>query len=313
MLKSFKFVFLTCFVAVVAVSAQVIPVTAEEIVKKTEIQRSAYISEFRNLLSEETKTFETFGSSGDVKKKRTIKSVFVVYQLSKDENQTAEYRNVVAVDGKQLDKAEQRAKDFFEKIANVESTKKELERIGDESSRFDIEISLTGLTLFQAIVLAENMRPYFEFKLDGTEKIEGNDVYVVDYRQIKESPYIIINSNNNKNDGKLTLNQDANLDGKRELSMRINGKFYIDAKTFRVRRETQSSWVKPRDFEKALLLSEKLFDYQDSSFGILTPRKISHTEYKLSKKGFSTKQVRVTFDYEQFTKPDVDVNSSEVK
>ena len=315
MLRFAKTVLCACFGIVLAsgVSGQTAQPAVEEIVKQAGVQRLAYVSEFRNLLSEETKTFETFDKSGKVKKKRMVKSVFVIYQLSKDEKQIAEYRNVISVDGKPLEKTEQRAQDFFEKIASVESTKKELERIQDESSRFDDDISMEGFTLFQSAPLAENLRPFFDFKLEGQEMIDGAMVYRVSYRQVRDSPYVLINSKDDGTSDKLTLNYSSDFKPGENLNQRLAGTLWIDGETFQTRREIRSISVKPKDFDVPIILAENIFEYQNSDFGILTPRKISYTEYRVDRNKPSAKQIQVTFDYERFTRPDVDVKSGDVK
>ncbi|MEJ7847638.1 MAG: hypothetical protein WKF92_06085 [Pyrinomonadaceae bacterium] len=315
MLKSWKFAYLTIvFIAFATIaSGQIKPVAVEEIVKNADIQRLSYVAEFRNLLSEETKTFEEFDKKGEPKKQRIVKSIFVIYQLSKDENQIAEYRNVVAVDGKPVEKTEQRAQDFFERIASIESTQKELQRIQDESSRFDGDMSIEGFTLFQSAPLAENLRPFFEFTLEGQETIDGLPTYRIAYKQIRDSPYILINSKKDGENGRLTLNYSADTRENENLNQRLKGKLWIDVETFQTRREIRTLSVKPKDFQTMTILAENSFEYQKSDFGILTPRKITYMEYRLNKNQPAAKQIRVTFDYEKFTKPNVDVNSSEVK
>ena len=315
MLKSWKFAYLTIvFIAFAAVaSGQVSPMAIEEIVKKADIQRLSYVAEFRNLLSEETKTFDEFNKKGEPKKQRSVKSIFVIYQLSKDENQIAEFRNVVAVDGKPVEKTEQRAQNFFERIAGVESTQKELQRIQDESSRFDGDISIEGFTLFQSAPLAENLRPFFEFTFEGEEMIDGLPTYRIAYKQIRDSPYILVNSKKDGENGKLTLNYSADIKENENLNQRLTGKLWIDAETFQTRREIRTLSVKPKDFPTTTVLAENIFEYQKSDFGILTPRKITYMEYRINRNQPATKQMSVTFNYEKFTKPDVEVNSPEVK
>ncbi len=73
------------FVLVSSVTGQAPPITIDEIISKADAQRRVYVDEFRNLLSEETKTIETFDKKGRAKKSRLVKSIFIVYQLSKDE------------------------------------------------------------------------------------------------------------------------------------------------------------------------------------------------------------------------------------
>jgi len=289
-------------------------VTLDEILNKAAEQRKAYIDEFKNLLSQETKTFEIYDKKGEVKKRRRVISTFIVYQLSKDDKSIAEYRNVVSVDGKRLDSTDKRAQDFFEQITKVESSKKELEKLDDEGSRFDEEISLNLFTLYQSVALAENLRPYFEFKIDGKETSAGGDVYVVSYQQVKESPYIITDAKKESSDGKLTLKYDVDLNGGRDVNARLRGKFWIDANTFQVWREERVLTLQPVNFPVPVVFAENTFEFNKSDFGILTPRKISYTQYQLDKKDSNArKEATVTFEYEKFTKPDVEVKSSEVK
>lgn len=87
--------------------------TINEIVRNAAEQRNAYVEEFKNLLSRETKTFEIYDKKGSVKKRRVVVSNFIVYQLDNDDKRIAEYRNVVSVDGKQLDNTDKRAQDFL--------------------------------------------------------------------------------------------------------------------------------------------------------------------------------------------------------
>src|SRR5215210_4006162 len=67
--------------------------TLQEIIDKAEAQTRVYVETFKNLLSEERKTFEIYDKRGEVKKRRSVVSTFIVYPLSKDENQITEFRN----------------------------------------------------------------------------------------------------------------------------------------------------------------------------------------------------------------------------
>src|SRR5688500_17805961 len=78
------------------------PLSLEAILNGSAERRETYINEFKNLLSEETKTFSIYDKKGAVKKTRTITSTFIVYQLSKNEKSIAEFRNVTAIDGKKV-------------------------------------------------------------------------------------------------------------------------------------------------------------------------------------------------------------------
>ena len=136
-------------------------------------------------------------------------------------------------------------------------------------------------------------------------------VHRIAYKQVRDSPYILINSKKDSENGKLTLNYSA--DVKENANQRLSGMLWIDTATFQTRREIRTLTIKPEDFEVPTILAENLFEYQKSDFSILTPRRITYTEYRLTKNQPAAKQISVTFIYEKFTKPDVDVNSTEVK
>ena len=289
-------------------------ISLDEIIRNAAEQRNAYVEEFKNLLSQETKTFEIYDKKGQVKKRRLVVSNFIVFQLENDDKRIAEYRNIVSVDGKQLNNTDKRAQDFFEQITKAGSSQKQLEKLDMEGSRFDEEISLSLFTLYQSVSLAENLRPFFEFKLDGKETLAGGDVYVLSYQQVKESPYIITNAKKEPVDGRLTLKYDVDFNGGRDVNPRLLGKYWIDANTFQVWREQRVLTLQPKGFSAPVVFAENVFEFQKSDFGILTPKKISYTQYRLEKKDlFARKEASVNFEYDKFTKPDVEVNSGEVK
>lgn len=275
-------------------------------------QRKAYINEFKNLLSEETKISETYNKDGESKKRRAIVSTFVVYQPSADANAVGEYRNVVSVDNKKIDNADKRAQDFFEEIAKIQNSQKELERIEKEGSRFDDDISLNLFTLYQAVALADNLRPYFEFKIEGSEKAGDRNLLLVSYRQTRESPYVLTGKKNPPPDGKLAVAYDVDFDG--DANGRLRGKMWIDSQNFQVWKEQREFTVQPEGFAAPVVFAETTFEYQPSSFGILTPRRIAYREYEVSKKTtVPRKTLGITFTYDKFTRPDVEVKSADVK
>lgn len=282
----------------------------ETIIAGAAEQRDTYINEFKDLLSQETKTFEIFDKDGAPKKKRTVVSTFIVYQSPRN-NSVGEFRNVISVDGRRVENADKRAQDFFEDISKVDRSYQEWARIEKEGSRYDETLSINGLTLFQAVVLAENIRPAFEFNLEGTGSIEGRPVYIISYRQTKESRYISTDPGRMVNDGKPELVYDIDLPEK--AAARVSGRFWIDAETFQVRKEerrltTQTAETQP------VPAAETTLEYQNSPFPILTPKRLVFTQFRPTKtpRG-SRKELSVTFSYENFTKPDVEVKSSEIK
>src|SRR5687767_16030278 len=67
----------SCLLLTASTSAQELtnPAT-DEIVRRASAQLSVYVQTFKNLLSEETKTFEIYDRKGAVKKRRVVHSTF---------------------------------------------------------------------------------------------------------------------------------------------------------------------------------------------------------------------------------------------
>ncbi|HEX8638236.1 MAG TPA: hypothetical protein VF692_09250, partial [Pyrinomonadaceae bacterium] len=77
------FILLTSVFAYAQNSAPTAPMTPpslETILSESQKQSEAYRESFRNLLAEETKTFEEFDKNGALNEKTTVKSNFLVYQ-----------------------------------------------------------------------------------------------------------------------------------------------------------------------------------------------------------------------------------------
>jgi hypothetical protein len=313
-LDKFHAITLTTILLFAAAVATAQRPSAEDIVSRASQQVSTYIDTFRNLLSEENKTFEIYGKSGDVKKRRTVISTFIVYPLTSDQNRIAEFRNVTEVDGKKLNDSDTRAQDFFKKIVASGSSQKELERLEKESSRYDEDVAISGMTLFQSPVLAPEMRPSFQFRLDGNEQVGGVDCYVISYTQTKPNPDVLVNSNKGDNGSTYRQFYDVDVDSNGDLNPRIDGKLWIDAATFQIRREIRRLTLQPAGSSSPIIAVTDEFEYQPSQFGILTPKLIRHTQYAVKTRSASSqKQVVVSMEYGNFTKPDVEVKSAEVK
>lgn len=299
---------ITIFTEITIIGQNNDAVSTEDLVGRAARRSQVYLETFKNLLSEETKTFEIYDKQGGVKKQRKVESTFLVYQLARGDGQVAEFRNVVAVDGKKLRNTDERAKDFFEKVVSSESSQKELDRIRDESSRYDEDFAINGLTLFQAIALNHDLRPAFTFTVIGTETISGIKTIVIAFEQTGSNRSITVN-------GTGANNYDIEIDGeKSELNPRIRGKLWLDEETLNIRREVRERTIRPQGWDRSVVVAEDNFEYGDSEFGILTPKKIVHVQHVIKLKERSArKDAKVEFVYGRFTKPDVEVKSSEVK
>jgi len=280
----------------------------ETILSEAEKQTVKYRETFTDLLAIETKTFEKFGKSGETKDKTVIESNFFVYQSSKDGKTSSELRNVIKVDDEPVPESQARADRFLAELQKTSTVEKELEKIQDEGLRYDNTFKISGLTLFEAIALFDNLRSVFDFKLLGTETYQGREVYVVTYQQTRKSPFITVNEKKSKLQG-IKADYDVSLPGSlKKTNTFLRGKLWIDAQTFQIWREERQLAVQTA---APVVAQETVFEYQPSEYEILVPKKITFTENNLKKTNgneFSaTKNTRVSFDYSKFRKTSVDV------
>jgi hypothetical protein len=226
-------------------------------------------------------------------------------------------RNVVRVDGKEVPNSQKRSDLFFAELEKTSTVESELEKIQKESSRYDKTLEITRLTLDEGVALSENLRPFFDFKLAGTENYQGAEVYVINYQQTKKSPYITLNENAAPDDK--TSGADGGGGGQRlDFSFELpgalkgapgmlRGKMWIDAKTFQIWREERELTVQAGE---PLVVLKTTFDYQSSEYGILVPKQIlltSNTIRKASNQFVAVKDMNVIFDYSRFRKTNVDI------
>lgn len=269
-----------------------------EIIDKASKQSSHYTNTFKNLIAEESKTIEVFDENGNIEKRRKIVSTFIVYQLANNAAEPTEFRNVLSVDGKPIKGAEKRARRFFEKIVSAESSEKEHQKLNKESLRYDKYLSLSGFTISKAIALSENLIPFFDFEITGKENFNGRDVFVLSYKQLRESPDIKFNASS----------KDI------ELNARLSGLLWVDAETFQIWREESRVTIQPEIFDQPVTSSEWTYEYQKSDFGILTPKKITYTNYAVkARQKTSVKDASLTLEYSKFSRPDATIESAEVK
>lgn len=286
--------------------------TKEEILDSIDAGAKTYIETFKNLLADETKTFELYGKNGEVKKKRIVQSNFIVFPLMKAEGQVVEFRNVTSVDGKKIGDSDKRASDLIAKLASAETSDSELNRLRDESSRHDLDIAISGMTLFQALAVDKGLRDSFEFIIRPAAA--GASTLTIEYRQVKDTPDISVNSTASRPVGRAGLNYDIDIDKEMPLTARLNGTIVVDSAASKIISETRNVTVQPEKFAAPVTVVEDRFEYQDGAFGIFTPKHITHTQYMVSTRDMrAVKQLMVTFDYGNFSRPGVEVKAGEVK
>ena len=296
-----------CTVAAFAQAAVSPSPEVASIVREAAKQRENYRESFKNLIAVETKTSTKFDKSGAAGKSNVVESDFLVYQSSKDQNSIAELRNVTKVDGKTLPDSQKRSDELFAELKKTATKKKELERIQAEGSRYDKNFEISGVTISEAVTLAPKLQSAFDFTLDGTENIDNKQVYVVSYRQTKPNSLITLNSKNGgNNDEGVEFSLDLPGAFKKKDAF-LRGKLYIDAQTYRIRREIREVFVQP---ENPLVLLTTIFEYQPSDYEIYVPKKIVMTfnNFKKKDKNYAAfKDFETAFDYSKFRKTETDV------
>ncbi len=294
----------------VTVFAQNSAVSLLTILTESQKKIGFYRETFKNLLADELKTFEEFGKNGDSDKKTTIKSSFLVYQSGKSSNATAELRNVLEVNGKLIPDSQKRGEEFLAELDKQTTLESELKKLESDGLRYDTTWRVSGLTLNQGVALAPNLIRFFDFKLDGKENLQGNEVYVISYRQTKKSPNILVNEKDKKTTDELTVSFNFDIPGKlKKTDFLLSGKLWIDEKTFQIRREERNLTAQTSE---PIVLVSNLFEYQPSDYGIFVPKNISLTIFKAKKekgndKYSAFKHTKISFEYSRFRQTNVDV------
>lgn len=304
---------LLLFSILFAVNTPAQQLTPAEMIARVEAQTATYVETFKNLLAEETKTFELYKREGNVGKRRVIVSSFLVFPLQKSADQVVEFRNVISVDGKKINDSDRRAGQLFEKIAKGESSESEINKLRDEGSRHDLEIAISGMTLYQAIAVDSVLRPSFEFDVRPSQTGDLA-TYSIGYRQITESPDITINASKSRPIGRAGLNYDVDIDNDGPLNARVSGTIVVDAVSYKVISEIRIVTIQPEGLAAPITVIEDRFEYQNSDFGIFTPKVITHTQYRVKMKDrMAIREMKITFEYGKFSRPEVEVKSGEVK
>lgn len=274
----------------------------EEIINQTLQQTINFQESFKNLLAVETKTFIDFDKNGAEKKKNQVIADFLVYQSSKNPKLSFELRNVNNVDGKPIPNAASNADKFFAELSKASTLKSELEKIEKSSSKYDKNFDISGLTLYEGIILSPNFRPFFEFEVE-----DKGESYLINYKQTKKSSDISINEKETSLDSP-SLNFDVEVPKQfKNSDVFLKGYFLVDKKTFQILEEDRILFI--NSSEPLNLLSTK-FIYQPSDYGISVPNKIELISNQVQKKDgkyITVKDFSVIFEYSKFKKTETDV------
>lgn len=309
---------LTIAVFVSGAKAQTIlsQIEFDRLLDRAETAWRQYSKTFKDISAEETKTFEDYDKSGNVKETRRIKSIFIVYQTLRDST-ISEFRNVTEFNGKTVARRDDEVAGFFEKLAKADTSAEERKKIRSESNRFDGKSSAWGLTLWQESPFG-NLRPFFEFQIAGREKIEGRETFVVEYRQIK--PTLLIKADPTVDELIKEPNgrqyNTSTPEAFRPTNPRLSGKIWLDAETAQIWRNEFNVVLNPARLSNPVVSEELIFEYQPSRFKVLVPKKFVLTTYKISgsnDKNLSVvKDRRMIFEYAKFSEIKTEIQKYEV-
>ena len=268
----------------------------ENLLLKAENQSQNYSKTFQNLSAEETKTISNFKRDGSLDEKRVVKSIFVVYQ-SPNAVYTQEFRNVLEYNSKNVSRSDNETADFFQKLAKADTTDAEVKKLRNESLRYDGSRISWGMTLSQSRPFSENLRASFKFHVAGKEKIEGRDVWVIEYEQTTASPYILSNPIGKEEQPKGATRYDMPVsDAFRPTNPLMKGVIRLDAETGQIWRNQFKVILHPTKLSRPVEGNEIIYEYQSSAFGILTPKKFVIKSYRI--KGKNDKDLTVKPDSE---------------
>jgi hypothetical protein len=215
-----------------------------------------YAKVFLNLVAEETKVIETFDSTGRLSNRREIVSDLLAYQSPRSaEGATAELRDVRSVDGKPVKNRDKRILDLVRQVGKTDSVEKEIERINRESHRYDGKYRDMYTTVYPGSV---KFRDKFRFEWVGRDRIGGNEVVIIDYREMGSNPIASFW----KQMGFSTVFS--------------RGRLWLDATTAQLRQERyELAGIHPAVSEPVTLLRLRRENTNgDYSLGILTPQRI---------------------------------------
>ncbi len=288
----------------------------ESLLNLAEEQSQKYEKVFRNLSAEETKTKLYYKKDGSLDEKRVIKSNFIVYQTP-DGKRVQEYRNVLEYNGKNVQRSDKKIGKFFENLLKTKNPEKEYNRIKKEGTRFDGRTTEWGLTLGQRRPFRSYLREHFDFKVIAGEEIDNRKVWKISYRQKKPIPQIALNPT--KAEEKIRQQQKqrgirfrTNYSGDlRPTKALMKGTIWIDAETAQIWRNEFDLTANPAAVSRPITAVKVLFEYQQSDFGILIPKKFKFTFFTVKGKNDETLKVRLNsesiYQYSKFREFQIEV------
>lgn len=256
-----------------------------------------YTGIFKDLMAEERHTIELYNGDGQLIQRRRIISDLVIYQSQVDSKTMVEYRNVREVDGVAIADQQERAAKLAERLVKVDSVSKELDRVDREASRYDLNYSLKGYTLNQAMPLQKEVREVFKFEEVGRETIDGHEVIVINYKQVAKHPQ---------------LQFKFSLPKVKASAAYYKGRLWLDARNAQLWREEREIVVNLPKLTEPVAIMRFEFRYTPSKFNILVPQRITFSTLGSIRNPEGLPPVfspggRVTFEYGAFEIFDITV------
>lgn len=284
---------------------------------KAEAASRQYVELFNNLVADETKIIKTFHRDGRLNNERFIRANFIVYRGERATS-ASEFRSVYEFNGKNVKRSEKDVVKFFEKLSKSDNANEELSRIKSESQRFDGDVRVWGVTLYQNFFLLPEIRADISYVLSGRTTFENREVIEITFSQNKYSPYILSNPTREELAQKQRgFQYDTPMnDSLRPTNPRMNGKLWLDAETGQMWKIEFEVWIQPLGATKKHLVTKSTYEYQSSRFGILTPKKLTINSFRL----FGNKAAEIeskpyvvtTLEYTNFESIDANVRDYQV-
>jgi hypothetical protein len=290
----------------------------ESFLDKAEEQSEKYSKVFKNLAAEEIKTKFYYKTNGKLDEKRIIKSLFIVYE-SPENGYSQEFRSVLEFNGKDVARDEEDIEKFFSKLLESKSANKEFEKLFKEGTRYDGRSTSWGMTLTQERPFKKLLRPFFEFKVLEKIKIEGRDVWVIQYQQIKQTPLIKANPTDEEQKQRSGGNYYNTIvsDNFQPTNPLMSGKIWLDAETAQIWRNELKINLHPEKLSKPIVSIEIFNEYQMSDFDLLLPKKFLVRSFKIEGKNDKTlsitKDVETIYEYTKFKEFKTGVKNYEIK
>lgn len=272
-------------------------------------QSALFRETFRNLIADESKTFDTYEKDGTLDRRTNVKSSLLIY-VSKA-GRPAELRVVKEVDGNPIPDAAKRGEEFLAEMDRAQTDESLLRKLQRESTRHDPTYTIYGLALHQGNVLDPSLRKAFTFTPTGESVIDGRRVMAYTFDQSSQNDYIAFNSKPPDN-SKPALIFDLELPKSvKKSDLRLHGTMWIDVETFQIRKEELGVFF---DASRSVALLTERFEYADSEFGILLPKSITLVFNELKRKDRSyviKSHDSVLFEYSNYRKTNVEVRISD--